>query len=75
MNAIDKRYTCTEASCSYISNKLSNVKRHKKVHTKHQPKSKVIIADIDLSSNTDECLRQDPGQIIGPISTEEENFR
>ncbi|CAC5405570.1 unnamed protein product [Mytilus coruscus] len=41
MDAISKRYTCT------VSNKVSNVKRHKKVHNKTE--SKVFNSDIDLS--------------------------
>ncbi|XP_052079912.1 uncharacterized protein LOC127718022 [Mytilus californianus] len=45
MRAIHKRYTCTEVGCSYISNKVSNVKRHKKVHTKKAP-TKVVSSDI-----------------------------
>ncbi|XP_071142595.1 uncharacterized protein [Mytilus edulis] len=72
MSAMNKRYTCTEVGCSYMSNKVSNVKRHKKVHVKDEPKGADIVPDIDLSSDTDECLRKDPGQIIGPISTGEE---
>lgn len=72
MSAINKRYTCTEMGWSYINNKVSNVKRHKKVRVKDEPKSKVIIPNIDLSSDTDECLSKDQGQIIGLISTGEE---
>ncbi|CAG2253220.1 unnamed protein product [Mytilus edulis] len=65
--------TTVRGGCSYMSNKVSTVKRHKNVHIKDKPKSAVIIPDIDLSSDADKYFRKDAGQIIGPIITEETN--
>ncbi|CAG2251941.1 unnamed protein product [Mytilus edulis] len=77
MPKIKTTHRSQHQKCPYKTLDTDDLKEHlvdidKKVHVKDEPKGKVIIPDIDLSSDTDECLRKDPGQIIGPISTGEE---
>ncbi|KAK3082825.1 hypothetical protein FSP39_006450 [Pinctada imbricata] len=65
MKNLEKLYSCSEVNCTYNTNKLSNLTRHKKKHMKSQSKTQ---------QSDGEWQRTDPGNlsdIVGGASESE----
>ena len=57
MQQLEKRYSCPELNCNYVTNKLSNLSRHRKRH------SKPTAACGSANHSDGEWARTDPGNL------------
>jgi hypothetical protein len=64
LEKVERRYTCSKATCGYSTNRLANLNRHRKRH-----------AEIDTKESDGEWAKNDPGNlsdILGDVSTDSE---
>ena len=74
IDPIEKKFECKYENCNYARNKKANLKRHAKRYAKKSEDTVMNVFDSEpekVDSN-DEWEEQDPGDLLGPISSSEE---
>jgi LPS O-antigen subunit length determinant protein (WzzB/FepE family) len=70
IDAMEKKFECKYERCNYASNKKANLKRHAK--ESEDTVMNVSDSESEKVDSNDEWEEQDPGDLLGPITSSEE---